>query len=235
MLLYVIRHGDPCYNPDSLTPKGRRQAEAIGRRLALHGIDRVFSSPLKRAQETAQPLCELLHLTPTIEDWTSEMYYWNNFTQMRNGKKDWEFRQPNTRLRSEDNRYLGLADWQNCDCFSDLDLRKIYTYCIEGSDNFLARLGYERQNGVYKITQPNEERVALFCHEGFCMHWFPFLLNIPPHLFWAGFGINHTGLSVFQFINNPDGFTAPRALCLNDTGHLYADGLPTQYQNRFYY
>ena len=25
MLLYIIRHGDPIYNPDSLTPKGRRK------------------------------------------------------------------------------------------------------------------------------------------------------------------------------------------------------------------
>ena len=30
MLLYFIRHGDPCYHPDCLTPLGLRQAEAIG-------------------------------------------------------------------------------------------------------------------------------------------------------------------------------------------------------------
>ena len=29
MLLYIVRHGDPIYQPDSLTPLGERQAEAI--------------------------------------------------------------------------------------------------------------------------------------------------------------------------------------------------------------
>ena len=52
MLLYVIRHGDPIYNPDSLTPKGKRQAEAVARRLSVHGLDRIFSSPLGRARKT---------------------------------------------------------------------------------------------------------------------------------------------------------------------------------------
>ena len=34
MLLYVIRHGDPTYSPDALTPLGHRQAEAVEKRLA---------------------------------------------------------------------------------------------------------------------------------------------------------------------------------------------------------
>ena len=42
MLLYYIRHGDPIYNPDQLTPLGKRQAEAIGKRLAIHGIDKIY-------------------------------------------------------------------------------------------------------------------------------------------------------------------------------------------------
>ena len=41
MILYYVRHGDPIYNPDSLTPLGQRQAEAVGKRLALYGIDEV--------------------------------------------------------------------------------------------------------------------------------------------------------------------------------------------------
>ena len=55
MLLYVIRHADPIYNPDSLTEKGKRQAEALGRRLAVHGLDRIYASPMNRAQMTAKP------------------------------------------------------------------------------------------------------------------------------------------------------------------------------------
>ena len=39
MLLYYIRHADPIYEPDSLTPLGERQAEALSRRLARFGLD----------------------------------------------------------------------------------------------------------------------------------------------------------------------------------------------------
>jgi len=29
MILFYVRHGDPIYDPDSLTPLGKRQAEAL--------------------------------------------------------------------------------------------------------------------------------------------------------------------------------------------------------------
>ena len=54
MLLYIIRHGDPIYAPDSLTPKGHLQAAALAKRLAVHGLDKIFASPLVRAQQTAK-------------------------------------------------------------------------------------------------------------------------------------------------------------------------------------
>ena len=72
MLLYIIRHGDPIYEPDSLTEKGKLQAQALARRLAVHGLDRIYASPLIRAQQTARPTCELLHKEPVILPWTSE-------------------------------------------------------------------------------------------------------------------------------------------------------------------
>ena len=61
MLLFYVRHGDPIYEPDSLTPLGHRQAESVARRLALFGVDEVYASTSTRAMQTAQPLCELLH------------------------------------------------------------------------------------------------------------------------------------------------------------------------------
>ena len=59
MIFFYVRHGDPIYNPDSLTPLGERQAEAIGKRLAMYGVDEIYSSTSERAKLTAKPLCEL--------------------------------------------------------------------------------------------------------------------------------------------------------------------------------
>ena len=41
MLFFYVRHGDPVYDPDQLTPLGRRQAEALAKRLCLDTARRI--------------------------------------------------------------------------------------------------------------------------------------------------------------------------------------------------
>ena len=41
MLLYIIRHGDPIYSTDSLTERGKLQAEAVGKRIAAAKVDQI--------------------------------------------------------------------------------------------------------------------------------------------------------------------------------------------------
>ena len=60
MIFFYIRHGDPIYDPDSLTPLGMRQAEAVAKRLSLYGVDKIYSSTSNRAIQTAKPTCELM-------------------------------------------------------------------------------------------------------------------------------------------------------------------------------
>ena len=59
MIFYYVRHGDPIYNPDTLTPLGIRQAEAVAKRLTMHGLDKIYSSTSNRAIMTAKPTCEI--------------------------------------------------------------------------------------------------------------------------------------------------------------------------------
>ena len=66
--VFYLRHGDPIYNPDSLTPLGMRRADALAKQLSLYGPDKMFTSSSHRAVLTAQPTCELLHMTPTVFD-----------------------------------------------------------------------------------------------------------------------------------------------------------------------
>ncbi len=64
MLLYYIRHGDPIYDPDSLTPLGERQEEALAKRIANYGIDQIYASTSNRAYRTAFLLAELTKKNP---------------------------------------------------------------------------------------------------------------------------------------------------------------------------
>ena len=69
MLLYIIRHGDPIYVTDTLTEKGKLQAEAVGKRMLDADINEIYASPMGRAKETAAPACRMLGLPMHIEQW----------------------------------------------------------------------------------------------------------------------------------------------------------------------
>jgi len=77
--LFLIRHGDAIPGADEIIPsgiyddlplsqKGRIQASAVAERLKVLRFDAAYSSPLRRCQETAAPLLELLKLPLTIVD-----------------------------------------------------------------------------------------------------------------------------------------------------------------------
>ena len=75
--LWLIRHGDAIPGPEEIIPSGvyddlplsgvgREQASALAERLGEMRFDAIYSSPLKRCQQTAAPLAERLNLTPVI-------------------------------------------------------------------------------------------------------------------------------------------------------------------------
>lgn len=79
MDLLLIRHalpvrideGDGPADPD-LSDEGRRQAEALAGWLTGDGIEAVVASPLKRAQQTAEPLAERFGLDVATVDGLAE-------------------------------------------------------------------------------------------------------------------------------------------------------------------
>ena len=99
MILYYVRHGDPIYDPNQLTPLGHRQAEAAAKRLAAHGIDQIFTSPSNRARQTAQPLCELTKQEATVLEWADEDLLYRDLSMMdTDGHRHWCFRHSTCRL-----------------------------------------------------------------------------------------------------------------------------------------
>lgn len=230
MLLYIIRHGDPNYALDCLTERGKSQARALAGRLAASGLDKIFSSPQGRARETAEPTCKLLNLACGVEDWAAEDLAWRDFSVAdAKGNRKWSFLCQNTLLK-EDPLALNGA-WHDMSFFNDCrDAKGGYERIARASDGFMARLGYLRENFIYKIIEHSEEKVALFCHGGMGSILLSHLLGVPPPVFWAGFAITHTGVTILEFLNNPDGYTAPRCLAFSDTSHLLKEGLPVEYQ-----
>ena len=232
MLLYIVRHGDPDYETDSLTPRGLLQAESVGKRIAASKIDRIFSSPMGRARQTAAPAARLLGLDVTIEGWAHEIEE-ERLTPFPDGKiKSVTFVQ-NTHYRNNGSIDIPYDKAFEAPGFKESGMIHACKRIEDGGREFLKRLGYEEENGIYRIIKPNEEKIALFCHTAMARAWISSLLHIPVHLMWAGFSYTHTGVTVIKFKNNPDGFTAPKLLCFSDTSHLYAHGPDMTYDNLY--
>lgn len=230
MLLYIVRHGDPIYSTDSLTDRGRLQAEAVGKRLYHSKIDRIFSSPMGRAMETAEPACRLLGLEKNIEEWTHEIQS-ERLTPFPDGKLKSITNVQNTYYRESGNIDLPYERAYECSGINQTQMKSAVEYIEEHGKEFLERLGYKEENGVYRILRKNEEKVALFCHSAFARAWLSVLLHIPLHMMWASFVYTHTGVTVLEFKNNENGVTAPQCLCYSDVSHLYAEKLDLRHDN----
>ena len=72
MRLLLIRHGDPDYVHDDLTPAGRREAELLSDRIAPMEVEQYFVSPLGRAKATAAPTLQKVGRTAVECDWMQE-------------------------------------------------------------------------------------------------------------------------------------------------------------------
>ena len=76
MVIYYVRHGDPIYNPDSLTELGHKQAEAMVDRMVAINPDEIYASTSNRAILTAKPTCDKLGKEPTLLDFANEGHAW---------------------------------------------------------------------------------------------------------------------------------------------------------------
>ena len=237
MLLYYVRHGDPIYDPDSLTPLGKRQAEAVAKRLAVYGLDEVYVSSSQRAKETAQPTCEILKIEPIEIDWANESYAWRDFAvETDNNGKYWSFQTPSyiKIFNSEEVRCLG-DKWYEHPSFRDTNFGNGIRRIQKESDKFFENLGYkhDRKQHIYLSEKPNDKRIALFAHQGFGLLFLSQLLDEFVPQFTTHFDICHSSVTVIEF-KDMGGITVPKVLSLGNDSHIYAEGLPTKYNNTIY-
>jgi broad specificity phosphatase PhoE len=91
MRVLFLRHGESAHNThtgeeplseelgDLLTERGRGQAEAAGIGLRGHGITRIFTSPMRRATETAEAVGAALDLQPEPIPYAFELHSGETF------------------------------------------------------------------------------------------------------------------------------------------------------------
>ncbi|MBO5945160.1 MAG: histidine phosphatase family protein [Clostridia bacterium] len=232
MLFFYVRHGDPIYDPGSLTPLGERQAEAVARRLALFGIDEIYSSTSNRAILTATPTAELCKKEIKQLDFANESHAWETltFNAKNPPRKTFLFHAEEVQDAFHGKEVFDLGyEWYKHPLFEGYPYKEGIDRVRAASDEFFESLGYKHEGyGKYKVIAHNNKRVAMFAHQGFGMAFIPTVLGIPYPLFATHFDFSHSSVTVIQF-DEVDGYAYPRVLTLSNDSHLYRDGLPTRY------
>lgn len=225
MRLYVIRHADPDYPNKTITEAGHLEAQALAKRLQKQGLNRIYCSPLGRALDTMRYTADALGLSYTVEEWTQEIGGWSIEQEPLGRCAAWDVHGEIVRARKP---YVTHENWHSQPPFDASVFREHFEALQADSDAFLARHGYVREEGRYRIANSNRQRIAVFCHGGFGLTWLAHLLEIPVPLMWAGFFLPPSSVSTILLDERTETWAVPRCIGLGDVSHLYEAGLPVQ-------
>jgi len=224
MRLYLIRHGDPDYSIDSLTPRGHKEAAALAVYLQAEGVDQLVSSPLGRARATAGYTAERTGLPVTIEEWLREL---PRLASPQARHCAWNV---DGHLVHTPGFLAAPNDWHDRAWFSHPEMEQTQARIQAASDAWLAGLGYVRESGgCYRVERPNRKRIAVFCHSGLGLTWLSQLLGVPLPVMYTSFFLHPSSVTTLLLDEREPGVATWRCLGLGALPHLHRAGLePSQ-------
>ena len=182
MKILLIRHAEPDYSLDSLTPKGRREAELLSLRLLHYHIRDFYVSPLGRALDTAAYTLNRLSRQAQTLPWLRE--FSGSYPDPETGERRivaWDVK---PRIWSS---FPGIADirtWTDASVFDGGDLRRVWKETTDGVDRLLSRYGFRKDGPVWLSAENTPDTIALFCHFGISMAILGYLMDISPMILW---------------------------------------------------
>jgi len=225
MRIYVIRHADPDYENNTITPAGHLEAQALAERLRAEGITHIYTSPLGRARHTMQYTSQATGLDGVVLDWTQELAGLAMDLPNQGREMAWDIHGETVRTM----RPLPTHDdWHTRPPLDDPRLREAFETVQAASDAFLAEHGYVREGRRYRIGRPNRDRLAVFTHAGLGLTWLAHLLDLPLPLAWAALHPAPSSVTIVLMDERTPQYACPRCLAFGDTSHLYHASLPVQ-------
>ena len=223
MQLIFIRHGEPDYSIDSLTPKGWREAELLGPRVAKWDVKEFYVSPLGRAQDTASPAMKLTGRTPVIKEWLHEFD-----PPMKPGYEGrrgivWDIM---PEIWTNQPEMLTLEHWFDAPVYEAREVRQEYLRVTGEMDKLLAEHGYVRDGQLYRVTRSNDDTLVFFCHLGITCVMLGHLLSIPASVALHSFFLPTTSVTALATEERQGNAAKFRLQCAGDTRHLREAGEP---------
>jgi len=221
MRIIFVRHGEPDYARDCLTPTGKRQAAAAARRLEREGIQEIYASPMGRAHETAQSTADLLGLPITTLEFMHEIS-WGGGNTPENGHpwtlSDW--------MISREDFDFYHSDWREHPYFAE-NIAVQYLDAISSQfDAFLLTQGYRHEGTRFFCETDEQKTIAVFSHggSGACVlsHLlalpFPYVCTVMPYEF--------TSIIILEFPVSRGEYVHPRIELCTHPGRFQRTGVP---------
>lgn len=246
MRIWMIRHGDPDYEHDTLTGKGKREAQLLSDRVVRENVKAFYVSPLGRAKDTAEYTLKRLGRSAVVMDWLKEFPVQVDINASELLQKAY----PDT--RQEDGRYVKRiawdmlpGSWREIPEYSDTekwkktevadhsDLTAVYDQVSAGLDALLEAHGYRRDGKLYRTEEGNNDTIVLFCHFGVTCVMLSHLWNVSPFVLWHSLVMAPTSVTEIYTEEREKGIVTFRASKIGDTAHLYVGNEPPSFSARF--
>lgn len=230
MKLLIIRHGDPDYSIDSLTPTGWKEAELLADKMEKLDVKAFYVSPLGRAQDTANVTLRRMNRTAETLPWLRE--FGPTVVKPGHDQPDclWDWLPA---VWTENPAFYDPEKWIQDPFFVENGVPEALNWVRDGFDTLLARHGYRREGRYYRAETANEDTIVLFCHFGLECVLLGHLLNISPMVLWHGFCAAPTSVTTIVTEERRKGIASFRVTAFGDISHLYAAGQAPAFAARF--
>lgn len=232
MKLVFVRHGDPDYIHDSLTPEGRIEAEMLSERMCKMHMDEIYVSPLGRAKATAAPTLQKLNREaieyPWLREFEAKIIRPDGPDDVRLVTWDW--------LPAD---WTGHADfydyenWSHHPILEEAHAGEEYNRVTAAFDAFLRDHGYAKEGNLFKVTKANNDTLVFFCHYGVTVVFLSYLLHISPMILWHGLVAAPTSVTTVVTEERQQGIASFRVTSYGDTSHLYIHDREPSFAARF--
>lgn len=246
MRILMIRHGDPDYENDTLTEKGKKEAKLLSERIIKLKDADFYQSPLGRAQDTAGYTLKRLGKTAPTLEWLQEFPAKLDINPSPALQKAF----PDTRLENgiyrerivwdatpiywtEHPEYFDATAWRTSEIAAHSDLNEKYALMSSGLDSLLEHYGYYREGNYYRTASGRTDTVVMFCHFGVTCAMLSYLWNVSPFILWHSLAAAPTSVTELYSEEREKGIAYFRAACIGDISHLYAANEPPSFSARF--
>ncbi|MBQ6564360.1 MAG: histidine phosphatase family protein [Clostridiales bacterium] len=218
----IVRHAEPDYSIDALTPKGRVEAELLASRLSqVPDVLDYYISPLGRAIATAGYTLQKVGRKAEILPWLCEFRgacFDPDHGVVRNC---WDYM---PRLFHGHPELEDADRWLSYPFFKDSNVKTIWKETTDGVDALMAKYGYQRDGSIWRAEHNQQGVIVLFCHFGIAMAVMGYLTHMSPMVLWQNFCMVPSSVTTLISEERIPHEVSWRCIQLGDISHLTGAG-----------